>query len=160
MPDRVRPPGRATEVPLRPRSRFVSFGRVTDRGQRPPSPKRALAVLSIVMVLAASSAATAGDIAVVRRGACTGPSHWRLRVVQDAGVLRVRLTARGGRAGQRWNIFMDHDGSGFFAGYRISGEDGFWQVRKRVPNHAGADTIRFGAHNVITGETCSGRASV
>ena len=78
----------------------------------------------------------------------------------DEGALRVRLTVRGGRAGQRWNIFMDHDGTGFFAGYRISGADGFWVVRKRAPNHAGADTIRFGAHNVITGETCSGRASV
>ena len=116
-------------------------------------------MLSIVMLLAASSA-TAGEIAVVRRNACTGPSHWRLRVVQDAGVLRVRLTVRGGRAGQRWNIFMDDDGTGFFAGHRISGEDGFWVVRKRAQNHAGADSIRFGAHNVITGETCSGRASV
>ena len=47
------PAGRATEVPLRPRSRFVSFGRVTDRGVRRPSPRRALAVLSIVMLLAA-----------------------------------------------------------------------------------------------------------
>ena len=160
MPDRPLPSGRATEVRLRHPSPSVSFGRVTDRGRRRRSRRRALAVLSIVMLLAASSAATAGDVAVVRRGACTGPSLWMLRVVPDAGVLRVRLTVRGGRAGQRWNIFMDHDGIGFFAGYRISGEDGFWVVRKRVQNHAGADLIRFGAHNVITGETCSGRATV
>ena len=159
MPDRTRLSGRATEVPLRRPRPSVSFGRVTDRGWR-RSRKRALAVLAIVMLLAPVGSADAAEIAVVRRGACTGPSHWRLRVVPDAGVLRVRLTVRGGRAGQRWNIFMDHDGTGFFAGYRISGEDGFWQVRKRVQNHAGADTIRFGAHNVITGETCSGRASV
>jgi hypothetical protein len=160
VPDRFRPSGRATEVPLRHRSRSVSVGWMRDRGWGRRSRRRVLAVVSIVMLLAASSAASAGDIAVVRRGACTGASHWRLRVIPDAGVLRVRLTVRGGRAGQRWNIFMDHDGTGFFAGYRISGEDGLWLVRKRVQNHPGADLIRFGSHNVVTGETCSGRASV
>ena len=91
---------------------------------------------------------------------CTGPSHWRLRVVPDGGVLRVRLSVRGGRAAQRWNIFMDHNRTGFFAGYRISGEGGAWVVRRRVSNLAGTDWIRFGAHNVVTGETCSGGASV
>ena len=91
------------------------------------------------MLLTVALIATARPVAaVVRDAPCTGPSHWRLRVVPDANVLRVRLTVRGGRAGQRWNIFMDHDGTGFFAGYRISGADGFWLVRKRVQNHAGA----------------------
>jgi len=109
-----------------------------------------------VVLIATAPAA----VAVVREGACTGPSHWRLRVVPDGDVLRVRLAVRGGRAGQRWNIFMDHNGTGFFAGYRISGEDGAWVVRRRVPNLAGIDVIRFGAHNVATGETCSGQASL
>ena len=55
---------------------------------------------------------------------------------------------------------MDHNGTGFFAGHRISGEAGAWIVRRRVPNLAGIDRIRFGAHNVATGETCSGGAAV
>ncbi|MDP9119587.1 MAG: hypothetical protein M3M93_04820, partial [Actinomycetota bacterium] len=77
----------------------------------------------------------------------------------DRGSLRVRLAVRGGRGGQRWNVFMDHDGNGFFAGNRISGSEGFWVVRRRVSNLPGPDRIGFGAHNVATGETCRGRAS-
>ena len=73
-------------------------------------------------------------------------------------MLRVRLTVRGGRAGQRWNIFMDHNRTGFFAGYRISGEAGAWVVRRRVSNLAGTDWIRFGAHNVATGRDLQRRS--
>ena len=144
--------GRATEVPLhdpvpRPTLEDMTGGRWR---------RRALAVFLMVALIATAHPAAA----VVRGGACSGPSHWRLRVVPDGDLLRVRLAVRGGRAGQRWNIFMDHNGTGFFAGHRISGENGAWAVRRRVPNLAGTDTIRFGAHNVATGETCRGRASV
>jgi hypothetical protein len=116
-----------------------------------------LAVLSLVVL---AHPAGAVDVRTVRHGACSVQSHWTLRIVRDGGILRVRLAGRDGAAGQRWNIFMDHNGTGFFAGYRISGADGFWVVRRRVRNLAGIDTIRFGAHNVVTGETCRGRASL
>ena len=118
---------------------------------------RALAVLLAVALIATARPVAA----VVRDAPCTGPSHWRLRVVPDANVLRVRLTVRGGRAAQRWNIFINNNGTGFFAGHRI------YPVRPEpgscagaVPNLAGIDRIRFGAHNVATGETCSGGAAV
>ena len=144
--------GRATEVPLRDLAPHPTLGNVSGRRWR----RRGLAVFLMVAIIATAHPAAA----VVREGACTGPSHWRLRVFPDGDVLRVRLAVRGGRAGQRWNIFMDHNGTGFFAGYRISGEEGAWAVRRSVPNFAGIDTIRIGAHNVATGETCSGRASL
>ena len=133
-------------------ARRRTLASVTDRRGR----RRALIALLVVALIAAAPPAGA----VVRHGTCTGPSQWRLRVVPDGGELRVRLAVGGGRAGQRWNIFMDHNGTGFFAGSRISGVEGTWIVRRRVPNVAGIDRIRFGAHNVVTGETCSGRASV
>jgi hypothetical protein len=145
-------PGRGTEVSLWHPPRRCTLGDVRDRRGR----RRALVSLLIVALIATAPPADA----VVRRGECTGPSHWRLRVVPDGDEIRVRLAVRGGAAGQRWNIFMDHNGTGFFAGFRISGEDGAWVVRKRVPNLDGTDRIRFGAHNVPTGETCRGRASV
>jgi hypothetical protein len=144
--------GRATEVPLREPAPRPTMGDVTGGRGR----SLVLAMLLLVALLVTPRPAAA----VLREGACTGPSHWRLRVLPDGDVLRVRLAVRGGRAGQRWNIFMDHNGTGFFAGYRISGEDGAWVVRQRVRNLAGIDTIRFGAHNVATGETCNGRASL
>jgi hypothetical protein len=149
--------GRTTEVSLWHPPHHRTLGDVTDRRGR----RRALtALLLVALIVVALIVVAAPADAVVREGACTGPSHWRLRVVPDGGELRVRLAVRGGRAGQRWNIFMDHNGAGFFAGSRISGMEGAWVVRKRVRNLAGTDVIRFGAHNVVTGETCRGRASV
>jgi len=144
--------GRATDVPLHDAARRPTIEAVTSGRRR----GRALAVLLTVALVATARPVAA----VVRDAPCTGPSHWRLRVVPDGNVLRVRLSVRGGRAGQRWNIFMDHNRTGFFAGHRISGEAGAWVVRRRVSNLAGTDWIRFGAHNVATGETCSGGASV
>jgi hypothetical protein len=75
-------------------------------------------------------------------------------------MLGVRLAVAGGRAGQRWNVFVDHNGVGFFAGSRISGTGGYFTVRQRVPNLAGVDTIRFGASNRKSLETCRGRTSL
>jgi hypothetical protein len=120
---------------------------------------RALCVPALVSLIVIAGPVAALEVATVRQGACSGLSGWRLSVARDGGSQRVRLAVRGGRAGQRWNVFMDHNGNGFFAGFRISGSEGFWVVRRRVSNLAGPDTIRFGAHNVATGETCRGRAS-
>jgi hypothetical protein len=151
-------PGRATEVPLRVQTSRSTLGRPMQP-QRARRGVRSLCVLAIVSLVVMAVPAAALEVATVQRARCSGPSRWRLAVVPDGGSLRVRLVVRGGRAGQRWNVFMDHNGNGFFAGSRISESDGFWAVRRRVVNLAGTDTIRFGAHNVVTGETCRGRAS-
>jgi hypothetical protein len=151
------PPGRATEVPLcDPTVRGT-----LDRAMQPPRGRRvrALCALVLVSLVFIAGPVAALEIATVRQGACSGLSGWRLSVARDGSSMRVRLAVRGGRAGQRWNVFMDHNGNGFFAGHRISGSGGFWAVRRRVANRPGIDTIRFGAHNVATGETCRGRTS-
>lgn len=158
MTRRSRRRGRATEVPLCDRTVGSTLGGAMHRhGPRPGV--LVLCVLVVVSLIVIAGPVAALDIATVRQGACSGPTRWRLGVVRDGGTLRVRLAVRGGRPRQRWNVFMDHNGKGFFAGFRISGPEGFWVVRRRVPNLAGTDTIRFGAHNVATGETCRGRAS-
>lgn len=160
MPDRVVPAGRGTEVLLRDPARTRTLEREVDGNRARRSFRRTLVVFVAVAAVVLGGTGANADVASVRRGACSGPSRWRLAVVPDTGILRVRLSVRGGRAGQRWNIFMDHDGTGFFAGSRISGTEGLWIVRRRVANLAGVDTIRFGAYNVRTGETCRGRISV
>lgn len=159
MTSRTGPTGRATEVPLcDPTVRVTLHGTMQQpRGRRAGA--RVLCVLAIVSLVAMAAPAAALEVATVRRARCSGPSGWRLAVVRDGGSLRVSLVVRGGRAGQRWNIFMDHNGNGFFAGSRLSRARGFWEVRRRVANRPGIDTIRFGAHNVATGETCRGRAT-
>ena len=132
---RAQAAGRATDVSLhdpagRPTIEAVTSGR--RRG-------RALAVLLTVALIA-----TARPVAAVLRDApCTGPSHWRLRVVPDGNVLRVRLSVRGGRAAQRWNIFMDHNRTGFFAGHRISGEASMDRAPARLePRRHRQDPLR------------------
>ena len=119
-----------------------------------------MCVLAVVSLVVLAPRADAIDGRAIRHGACSVQSHWTLRLVRDGGILRVRLAVRDSGAGQRWNIFMDHNGTGFFAGYRISDPIGFWVVRRRVRNLVGTDTIRFGAHNVVTGEICRGRTSL
>jgi hypothetical protein len=70
--------------------------------------------------------------------------------------LRVRFVIAGGAAGQEWNVFMDHNGVGFFAGSRISERDGLVVVRRRTEDQDGEDRIRAAGHNTVTGETCRG----
>ena len=91
-----------------------------------------MCVLAVVSLVVLAHPADAVDGRAIRHGACSVQSHWTLRVVRDGGIVRVRLAVRDGGAGQRWNIFMDHNGTGFFAGYRISDPTGFWVVRRRV----------------------------
>lgn len=159
MTSRSSPSGRATEVPLCDPTVRGTLGRAMQppRGRR--ARVRALCALALVSLVLIAGPVAAFDVATVRQGACSGLSGWRLSVARDGSSLRVRLAVRGGRARHRWNVFMDHNGNGFFAGHRISGSGGFWVVRRRVSNLAGPDSIGFGAHNVATGETCRGRAS-
>jgi hypothetical protein len=156
---RIDVPGRATEVALRDPTETGTLEGEMQPPRGRPARVRAVCLLALVSLLVVTGPVAAFETATVRRGACSGPSGWRLAVVRDAGLLRVRLAVRGGRAGQRWNVFMDDNGERFFAGIRISGSEGFWVVRRRVPNRAGPDRIGFGAHNVATGETCRGRAA-
>ncbi len=128
----------------------------------------ALAVVLVLLLPAApAGAAPAGTTPVdpapaarlMRTGTCSGPSHWRLVVRRDARRLLVRFAVRGGVAGQGWNVFMDHNGSGFFAGTRTSGPGGRFVVRRTVAKRPGVDRIRAGAHNTLSGEICRGRAT-
>lgn len=75
-------------------------------------------------------------------------------------MLRVRFVIAGGAAGEEWNVFMDHNGVGFFAGSRTSGRDGLVVVRRRTEDLDGEDRIRAGAHNTATGETCRAGVSL
>jgi hypothetical protein len=97
---------------------------------------------------------------IVARGTCSESSRWRLGVIRVEGALRIALTLRTRRPGRRWNVFIEHDRSGIFAGARRTDFRGRVRVRRAVPNHVGADRFRFGANNTITGETCRGRLRV
>ncbi len=119
-------------------------------------------LLAVALSATTLSTALAEADQVARRGRCSGgPSRWTLAIRRaDDDTLRVRLAVTGGRADQKWNVYMDHNREGFFFGSRTSGPGGFFLVRRRVANLAGADTISFGANNVPSNEICRGRASL
>ena len=98
--------------------------------------------------------------ATVARGTCSEASRWRLGVTRVDRLFRVGVTLRSRRSNQRWNVFIEHDRVGIFAGARRTDLKGRVRVRRAVPNHTGVDRFRFGANNTITGETCRGRLRI
>lgn len=121
----------------------------------------AVVIATAVCSAAAPPVSAVAGPSIGRHGACTDASSWRLKVRSaDEGTLRVRFVIAGGAAGEKWNLFMDHNGVGFFAGSRISGDDGLVVVRRRTNDLDGSDTIRATAHDTVTGETCSARVTL
>jgi hypothetical protein len=159
----TRPTGPETEVPLpscRPQPRLVAM--IVRRSRY----LAATLMLGLALMIAYASPVGAVQLgaAVMHHGACDpGPSHWKLRVLpdpEDAGLLIVRFALTGGTPGDTWNLFLDQNGTGFFAGSRVSGDLGFVRVGRRTPDAAGHDIIRAAGHDVTTGEICRGRVRI
>ena len=125
--------------------------------------KRVAMIMTVAFALVTlpTSEVSAGSVVApraARHGDCTGVSTWQLRVVTLAtSELRVRFLVLGGEEGQTWNVYLDRDGVGFFAGSRDSGIGGLVRVRQRIPDLPGEEVIRAAGHNVVTGEVCRGR---
>lgn len=146
--------GRATKVPLRRRGRRRTLGAMAPRILR-----RARLPLALVIAVALAAPASALGARIARPADCSGPSRGVLTVRRvDGGMLRVRLAIAGGPEGHKWNVFMDHNGEGFYSGTRIAREGGLVVVRRRTEDLDGADRIRAGAHDTESGETCTARA--
>jgi hypothetical protein len=125
--------------------------------------KGMLALAIVIMSTSIAAASSVGPVAgVARHGACVGgPSSWRLRVTADgAGMLVVRFRLAGGSPGETWNLFLDQNGTGFFAGSRVSDENGLVRVRRPTADLSGEDVIRAAGHDVATGEICRGRVRI
>ena len=156
--------GPATEVPLSspdlPGNLDAMSARraVNTKGWRTCGPAAAL-----VLVLAFAPAARAGvpSADIVRQGPCSGAGHWRLRVGPDdssPSMLDVRFQLAGGSAGDTWNLYLDQNGTGFFAGSRVSGALGLVRISQLTPDSVGTtDVIGAAAHDIATGEVCQGR---
>jgi hypothetical protein len=113
--------------------------------------------LATALALSAFVPASARDDERRTRGACTGPSNWRLVARhEDASTLRVKFEIEHGAAGQVWELFLSDSGTRFFAGTRTSGTDGHVRVVRFTEDLAGTDRIRGYGYNRATGEVCSG----
>ena len=120
-----------------------------------------VAVVVVVSGLALSPAAGARDGDVIRTGACSGASDWKLRLSPEDGKIEVQFEVDSNKVGQTWRVRIRQNGVLIFAGTRMTqAPSGSFEVRRLAQDHAGTDAFRGRAVNIASGETCLGRASI
>ena len=119
----------------------------------------AAALTAAVLVGPVAGMALAKDGDVIRRGACSGSSDWKLKLSDEDGRIEVEFEVDQNVVGDVWRVRIRHDGDLVFAGRRTTrGESGSFEVRIVEPDRAGDDAFRARAVNTSTGETCAGSA--
>ncbi len=101
----------------------------------------------------------AKDGDVIRRGACSGASDWKLKLSEEDGRIEVEYEVDQNRVGDTWRVRIRHDDDLVFAG--DADHDGPERlVRGRAPaaQPGGDDVFTRRAVNLRTGEVCGGRA--
>jgi hypothetical protein len=119
----------------------------------------AAAVLGALLIggTAVPVLARAGD--VIRAGACSGRSDWKLKLKDDNGRIEVEYEVDQNRVGDVWRVRIRHDGDLVFAARRTTkAPSGSFTVRLLQRNRVGDDVFRGRAVNLRTGEICGGRA--
>ena len=120
---------------------------------------RATAFITSVLVattlMAAPMTVSAKDGDVIKRGACTAASDWKLKLSPENGRIEVEFEVDQNRNGQKWKIRMKRNGNLFWRGARwTQPPSGSFEVRKLTRNGAGVEKIVVRARNVRTGEVC------
>lgn len=119
----------------------------------------ATAIVSALMVGGAAAPVQARDGDVIRTGACSGRSDWKLKLSPQDGRIEVEYEVDQNVVGQVWRVRIRHDGDLVFAGRRRTrAPSGSFEVRIVQRNRAGTDVFRGRAINTSTGEVCGGRA--
>jgi hypothetical protein len=116
----------------------------------------ATTLMALALPLTAVGTAHASSDDVVRRGSCSGSTHWKIKAKPDDGRIEVEAEIDSNRNGQTWRWVLRHDGGvsarGRSTTHRPSGS---FEVERRTANHAGTDQFRFRA--VHAGEVCVAR---
>jgi len=111
--------------------------------------------------IAAAPAAGAKGGEVIRTGVCSGAGHWKLKLSPDNGRIEVEFQVDTNRIGRAWRVRIRHNDVLIFVGKRVTkAPSGAFTVRRLTPNRAGTDSFRAGAKEVVSGQTCVGRASI
>lgn len=119
----------------------------------------ATALLGGLLIGGTTSPAVARDGDIIRAGACTGRSDWKLKLSEEDGRIEVEYEVDQNRVGDTWRVRIRHDGDLVFAGRRTTKTpSGSFEVRILQRDRAGDDVFRARAVNLRTGEVCGGRA--
>ena len=102
------------------------------------------AVAALLLTLAPSALARGGkdDDRIVKRGACTASSTWKLKAKSDDGRIDTEFEVDQNRVGKRWRVTLVRKGSTVFRGVRTTVAPE-WIVRAAPPARGG---IRDDAH--------------
>lgn len=122
--------------------------------------RRTMVAAVVAAVLASGGGAipaSAGDDGEkIRRGACSGPAHWKLKIKPDDGRLEVEAEVDSNVSGQSWHWRITHNGSVSARGTRTtSGPSGSFDVERRMSNLSGTDRFRLRATH--GSQVCRGR---
>jgi hypothetical protein len=114
-------------------------------------------VAMLATLAAAPAVAKRGD--VIRRGACSGRSDWKLKLSPENGRIETGFEVDQNVNGRTWRVRIRHDGDLVFSGLRTTrAPSGSFEVRLIQANRAGRDVFTARAVNPSSGEICSGRA--
>ena len=120
-----------------------------------------LAVGLVTSMLAVGTAASAKAGDVVKTGACSAASDWKLKLSPESGQIQLEFEVDQNKAGQTWSVRIAQNGTRIFAGKKVTkAPSGSFTVRLFATDHTGTDAFRASATNVATGESCVGRASI
>lgn len=94
---------------------------------------------------------------VIRTGACTNASDWKLKAKADNGRIEIEFEVDTPKIGQTWSVKIKKNGNVIFRGARTTqAPSGSFTVRRLTSNPPGTDTIVGRAVNRVTGEICRG----
>lgn len=116
---------------------------------------------ALVLTVAGAMPATAKAGDVIRRGACSGASTWKLKLSPQDGQIQVEYEVDSNKVGQTWAVRLFQNGNRIFAGRRVTqAPSGSFTVRVLANDTVGTDAFRGRATNLATGEVCRGTASI
>ena len=114
------------------------------------------AMLTLSVAGAVPALAKDGD--VIRTGACSGASDWKLKLSPENGRIEVEYEVDSNRVGQTWQVRIVKNGNVIFRGERVTrGDSGSFEVRVVTANTAGDDVFR--ARATHADEVCRGAAT-
>jgi opacity protein-like surface antigen len=119
----------------------------------------AAAALAVSMMAAVSTAAVGSPAAVVRAGACSKTSLWRLTLNHDHGRIEVQAEVQTAFAAQRWRSRFSDDGAVFGHAGKTTLADGSFTVTRFTTNQAGRDLITVRSKSLVTAEVCRASAT-
>jgi hypothetical protein len=116
---------------------------------------------ALALTVAGAVPASAKDGDVIKTGACSGSSDWKLKLSPDNGKTEVEYEVDSNVVGQTWRVRIFQNGEKIFGGSRVTkAPSGSFTVRVLAANPAGTDSFKARAFNAATDELCVGRASI